>query len=390
MSKLRRGRAGFLVLALFAAAASGAEAPPPQSPPEMTATELADFVRPSVVHVMVTGTAVHRDPATGQTAEGSGREEGTGFVIDTVPSGRDSLQVYVVTNEHVAHPDIPWKTKPVLRVKRYLGSYVTVELAGYDVPADLAVLKATVPTAARSSWKPLQWAPCHLIRVGQDVVAIGHPLGHRGAPSLTKGIVSGVDRPLVGSGEFAGLIQTDAAVNPGNSGGPLLDMRGEVVGVNTYTAGRRMLDPSRQKVVLEIPFPGINYARSSETAQPLVRTLIRDGKIARPAVGLTVRTLDNQEALDIGGVWDSVRVATVDPGGPAAAAGLRAGDLICQVFNPAIDPGPLSFGARLIQSEGDWNDALALFSRTDSLLLSVLRKADGFSKLERVRIQLKR
>ena len=78
-------------------------------------------------------------------------------------------------------------------------------------------------------------------------------------------------------------------------------------------------------------------------------------------------------------------------GGVSCLGSLRAaGDLISQVFDPVVDPGALSFGARLIQSEGDWNNALALFSGADSLLLSVMHKADGFSKVERVRIQLEK
>ena len=182
---------------------------------------------------------------------------GSGFVI--------RQDGYVVTNWHVV--------QGADNVKVHLpnGRSYDAEMVGRDAATDLAVLKIDadrLPTAKMASVQP---------NVGDWVMAMGNALALKGGPTVTLGIVSGLDRSIQTSrGEFYDLIQTDAAVNVGNSGGPLVNMEGEVVGVNQATL--------RQA-------EGISFAINSSVATPIIDTLIRDGFVVRPTIGLNGRDL---------------------------------------------------------------------------------------------------
>lgn len=222
------------------------------------------------------------------------RGQGSGVVL--------AQDGFVLTNAHVAAGGGP------LRVRLPGARVVPGELVGADERTDLAVVRA-----AAADLPPLALAERRL-RVGEVVVAIGNPLGFE--RSISLGVVSALHRNLGGPrGEvLEGLVQTDAAVNPGNSGGPLLDARGAVVGVTTA-----MLPYAR----------GIGFAVPATTASWVASTLIHEGAVRRPFLGVAARGEDLEPAAARAlGRTRAVRILEVQEGSPAAAAGLRIGDLV--------------------------------------------------------------
>ena len=222
------------------------------------------------------------------------RGQGSGIVLS--PDG------YILTNAHVA------RAGGALRVRRAGAMATEAELVGADARTDLAVVRTR-----HAGPPPLQLADSRRVQVGQLVMAIGNPLGLDRSVSL--GVVSALFRELpTRDGILEGLIQTDAAVNPGHSGGPLLDMDGRVVGINTA-----MLTPAR----------GIGFAVPSHTASWVAAVLIQHGEVRRPYLGIRARSeeLEPTLARDAGQAR-GVRVVGVEPGTPAAAGGLSGGDLL--------------------------------------------------------------
>jgi serine protease Do len=223
------------------------------------------------------------------------RGQGSGLVLS--PDG------YVLTNNHVAGAQGP------LRVRLSGGREVEAERVGADERTDLAVLRIRAPGLAA-----LPLADSRTLEVGQLVVAIGNPLGFE--RSVTMGVVSALYRnlPAPEGGLFDGLVQTDAAVNPGNSGGPLLDAEGQVVGITTAM----------------LPWAhGMAFAVPSHTASWVAAVLMRDGEVRRPFLGVAARGEDLAPALAAElGRARSVRVLGVEPGGPAERGGVRDGDLL--------------------------------------------------------------
>jgi S1-C subfamily serine protease len=216
-----------------------------------------------------------------------GQGQGSGVVV--TPDG------YVVTNSHVA------RAKGPLHVHLPGGGHVVGRLVGADDRTDLAVVKVDA-----SSLATLALPDTVTVRVGEIVVAIGNPLGLERSVSL--GVVSALHRDLpTRDGVLEGLLQTDASVNPGNSGGPLLDTGGAVAGITTA-----MLPWAR----------GIGFAIPSRTASWVAAVLIRHGQVRRPYLGIAARA----EELAAGA--RAVRVLRVEPGTPAASAGLRGQDVL--------------------------------------------------------------
>lgn len=223
---------------------------------------------------------------------------GSGFVIDK--SG------HIVTNHHVV------QGATEIEVSFSNRDSVEAELVGQDPSTDLAVLKVDVEARALT---PLQLGDSDRVRVGDAVVAIGNPLGLE--RSVTAGIVSALHRPLTAPNDFtiADVIQTDASINSGNSGGPLIAANGRVIGVNTAiaTAG------SRGNI-------GIGFAVPVNTVRDVASQLIEEGKVEHPFLGVEVRQIDKEIAdvfnlpVDVG-----LLVVRVFEASGAAKAGLRAG-----------------------------------------------------------------
>jgi S1-C subfamily serine protease len=249
-------------------------------------------VAPSVVKIDVSG---HRGGLRHrERLEGSG----SGFVF--TPDG------LILTNSHVIHDAA--RLTVTLGDGRTLGA----DLVGDDPHTDLAVIRVD----ASASLPVVSFAESRTLRVGQVVVAIGNPYGFQ--CSVTSGVVSALGRSLrARTGRLIDdLIQTDAALNPGNSGGPLATSRGEVVGVNTA-----MIAPAQ----------GICFAIASRTAQFVASRLIRDGRIVRGYLGLAGQHVPVPRAVAREGrlaVSTGVRVMSVEHGGPAARAGVQAGDIV--------------------------------------------------------------
>ncbi len=227
--------------------------------------------------------------------EGGG--SGSGFIIS--PDG------LVLTNSHVVHGAAG------IQVVLSDGRRPDAVLVGEDPESDLAVLRIYAPNLP-----PVKFADSAELRVGQLAIAIGNPYGFEA--SVTAGVVSALGRSLRShSGRLMDdIIQTDAALNPGNSGGPLVNSRGEVIGVNT---------------AMILPAQGICFAIASNTAQFVTGWLVKEGRMRRSYVGIAgqtapihVRLRRHYRLTQNRGVL----VAGVEPGSPARFAGLREGDLI--------------------------------------------------------------
>ena len=236
---------------------------------------------------------------------------GTGMII--TPDG------YALTNSHVASAVKDYEL--TLRD----GSSIKASLVGQDPHTDLALLRAVgtgLPYATLGDSAQL--------RVGQLVVAIGHPFGFQS--TVTTGVVSAVGRAMrAQSGRtIENIIQTDAALNPGNSGGPLVDTRGQVVGINTAIIAMAQ---------------GICFAVPSNTAQRIVSLLMRDGRVVRAYLGIggepwpIHRRVTRFYHLE---QESGVRVAHVDPSGPSDKAGLKKEDILISLANyPMKSPDDL-------------------------------------------------
>jgi S1-C subfamily serine protease len=251
---------------------------------------------PAVVHIEVRG-----NDAPGGS--------GSGFFIS--PDG------YLLTNSHVVHGGRE------LRVFLADGRRLGADLVGDDPDSDLAVLRVSADELAH-----LSLADSNAVRPGQIAIAIGSPMGFQ--QTVTAGIVSGVGRSLRGaSGRLIdNVIQTDAALNPGNSGGPLVNTRAEVIGVNT---------------AIIRPAQGICFAIASNTARWVAAWLIKEGRIRRSFIGLAgqnvplLRKLVHHHRL---AQETGVLVTGFEPDSPAARAGLAEGDILLAldgVSTPAVD-----------------------------------------------------
>jgi serine protease Do len=240
---------------------------------------------------------VHR-AAPGVIALEDRRGNGTGLIF--TPDG------YALSNAHVT------KRHRAMRVRFNDGEETDAEVIGRDEVTDLAVLKT-----GRSGATALPLADPGAVRVGQVVVALGHPYGFE--RSVTLGVVSAIERRLPGrdGAVLDGLIQTDAAINPGNSGGPLLSVRGQVVGINTAM----------------LPFAqGIGFAVPASTAAWVAGLLMRHGEVRRRYLGIAARNeaLAPELATQVGQP-KGIRVMEVGRGSPADVAGLARQDLLLQV-----------------------------------------------------------
>jgi len=259
----------------------------------------AERIRPSVVNIEVR--TRRRAPRRGWRPD-SGPEQGAGSGFFFTP---DAL---VLTNSHVVHGS------EKVEVTTEDGSRHAGTIIGDDPETDLAVVKVNAEGAV-----PAELGDSNDLKPGQVVIAVGSPFGFQF--TVTSGIVSAKRRSLrSATGRLIdNVLQTDAALNPGNSGGPLVDSRGRVVGVNTA-----MIRPAQ----------GICFAIEINLAKRVAGSLIKDGRVKRSVLGIAAqdstvhRSLARHYALKAS---TAVRVLSVEKGGPAEAAGVEEGDLIVEL-----------------------------------------------------------
>jgi serine protease Do len=267
--------------------------------PPASATSLApDWVavaataRPAVVNVTADQRATPGRPGGG----GSGRA--SGFII--APDG------YILTNNHV----VDGATRVQVRLDD--GRELPARVAGRDPQTDLALLKV-----AAASLPVIPLGDSSAVQVGEPVMAVGNPFGLE--QTVTTGIVSATGR-VIGEGPYDDFIQTDASINPGNSGGPLINARGEAVGVNTAIVSR-----SGGSV-------GIGFAVPVHLAKFVIPQLAEKGHVERGWLGVSAQPLTRELAASLGlSRTEGALVSQVVEGSPAAAAGVRRGDVIVEV-----------------------------------------------------------
>jgi S1-C subfamily serine protease len=269
---------------------------------------IAAAVEPSVVHIDV------RTERGGST--------GSGWVYDT--------RGHIITNAHVV------RAARQLSVQFFDGLVVPAEVVGSDALTDVAVVRVNPFPGLIASTRESEVVQ----QQGDRVYAFGSPFGYKF--SMSEGIISGLGRvagPAVELGGFSNLIQTDAAVNPGNSGGPLVDVNGRVVGMNVAIATARA---ERGTAAENGQSAGISFAIPVATVEYVADQLIQNGRVLRGFLGISFDRNRSRDAEAVA-VFEGDRfrgsglaVETVTTGGPAATAGLRPGDIVTAINNQPI------------------------------------------------------
>ena len=229
---------------------------------------------------------------------------GSGFII--------SSEGYIVTNAHVV------EGASQVEVKFIDGSSAPGQVIGADSKLDVAVVYVEA-----QGLTPLALGSSAQVKVGDFTVAIGNPTGEMLADTATFGIISATAREANVEGQVNSYIQTDAAINPGSSGGPLLDMSGKVIGITSAKALYAGYDEYGNMINAE----GIGYAIPIDEAMEVVRELITTGHVKRPGIGISVVEID-QTTAELYQVPQGILVYTVTEDGPAHAADLRINDVI--------------------------------------------------------------
>jgi putative serine protease PepD len=270
-----------------------------QANSQLTVNQIYRKARSGVVDITVT--------------QSNSKAEGSGFVVDKRGD--------IVTNEHVVDGG------GSIQVEFSDGRKASARVVGTDPSSDLAVIRVSVPSSAL---QPLTISDSSKVQVGDGVVAIGSPFGLSG--TVTTGVVSALNRSISAPNRYTitGAIQTDAPINRGNSGGPLLDAHGDVIGVNSQIDSNSG-DSS-----------GVGFAVASNTVRRVAQTLIAGGKVAHPYLGVSLTDAS-----------DGAGVGAVSRRSPADHAGLRRGDVITAIDGKAVGSSADAVEAIDAHSPGD-------------------------------------
>ena len=315
------GAAGYAALSVndsAPTAAATSQTPAVSSSSRTTVGAIYEKANGSVVEITVTSQTSSSDQTPFPFGDGqqqqTQRAQGSGFVYDT--------DGHIVTNDHV----VDGATS--VKVTFADGSTYDATVVGTDPSTDLAVLKVDAPS---SKLQPLELADSDNVAVGDGVVAIGSPFGLEN--TLTTGVVSALDRTIDGTNGYSipGAIQTDAAINHGNSGGVLLNMQGQVIGVTSQIESE-----SGGNV-------GIGFAIPSNTVRSVADQLVSGQKVEHAYLGVAL------EDAESGGA----RIATVTAGSPAADAGLEAGDVVTALDGESISNAEELTAAVISKQPGD-------------------------------------
>ena len=342
-----------VALALVAALAAGCSGGDEESqPPASTATRTVTVSEPSVAETAP-------DAATGALADvvervlpsvvyvrttsfGGGEGDGSGVVLDRAG--------IIVTNNHVVEgtTSVSVVFNDDLHTSPLAGSVI-----GTSPERDLAVIRV-----AATDLIPLRVARSSSLRLGDPVFAVGFPLG-LGGPSVTSGIVSGLNRTIDGrNGKLTGLLQTDAAINPGNSGGALVDLRGRLVGINT--AGVRLAEAEN-----------VSFAIAIDGALPEIERIKAQTPATQAWLGIAFGSVDSDAAAVQLGLDAGVRgaaITTVYPGGPGEDADLAVGDVIIAADDVPIDSAADLSSLLATREPGDELDLELIDSRGPRLV----------------------
>ncbi len=277
---------------------------------------LADIIETSSKSIVgITNIQQESNPLSrsqGNVATGSG----SGVIFK-----KAGKEAFIVTNNHV----IEGASK--VEVSLYNGEKVDAKVVGADALTDLAVIKIESDKAV----DVIDFGDSSALRPGDQVLAIGNPLGLDLSRTVTQGIVSAVDRSIsvpTSAGEWEmNVIQTDAAINPGNSGGALINTEGKVIGINSLKISQNGVE-------------GLGFAIPSRDALPIVNQLIEKGKVERPYLGVSLADLDQIPEMYLKNLPDNVdsgtMVTSVDPNSAAAKAGLQEQDIIVGINDAQV------------------------------------------------------
>ncbi len=282
--------------------------------------DLTALLQPAVVNITVRQKVQVENPLAGtpfggimggggtqRVAEG----QGSGFIV--------SADGFVVTNNHVISLDRQGAADAVMVILAD-GTEYTARIVGRDPESDIAVLKID----AKAALPFVQFGQSSKARAGDWVIAIGNPFGLGG--TVTSGIVSSVNRNT-GSGAYDHYIQSDASINSGNSGGPMFDMRGNVIGINNW-----IVAPNGGNI-------GIGFAIPADTAKPIVDKLISGKAIERGFLGVQMQKITDEIADSLGLPHNRGELVwKVPPGLPAAQAGIKPGDIVIKVNGIEVTP----------------------------------------------------
>ncbi len=311
---------------------SQARSPIAQATPTGSFADLAEELIPAVVNISSTQKAIPRIemqdmPEIPHFPEGSPFEDffeefqgrggpgaeiepeaslGSGFIIDAEKG-------YIITNNHVI------RNAEEVRVTFHDDTTVDAEIIGHDEKTDIAVLKVKTD----KNLTAVNFGNSDSLRVGDWVIAIGNPFGLGG--TVTAGIISARQRDIH-AGPYDDFLQTDASINRGNSGGPMFNLSGEVIGINTA-----IFSPSGGSI-------GIGFAIPSALAKPVINQLIEYGRTRRGWLGVRIQQVTDEIAESLGlPKATGALIASVTPNGPSEAAGLKTGDVILELNGKKVD-----------------------------------------------------